>query len=447
MQPKSGGGRRRGERSNPRQDTERTDSAGCARSASPRAIAAALERQRQEQEIILDSMPALVWYKDRENRIIRANRAAAESMGTTPENLVGRSTYELYPEEAAKYHRDDLEVIDSGQPKLGIEELLETGSGQKRWVRTDKIPYRDEHGEIVGVIVFAVDVTDHKHAEEALRQARDELDARVRERTAELAAAVESLRAQIDERQRTEKQLREHQAELAHVLRLWTIEGMAAEFAHEINQPLGAIANFAGGMAARLRDGRTDPAQMIDTAEQISDQAVRAALVIRRVREFARKDALKRVVCDLNELVRDATRLVEPDLRQHRIALHLRLTSDLPPIHAACIQIEQVILNLLRNGVDSIAAAGASEGELVGQTMIAGGMLEVTVRDSGTGIAPDAWEKLFAPFFTTRSEGLGLGLSISRSIIESHGGRIWVGPKLDRGAIFGFSLPAFRAQS
>jgi PAS domain S-box-containing protein len=128
-----------------------------------------LRRQRQEQETILDTIPSMVWYKDRENRIIRANKAAAASVGMTKEEIEGRSTYELYPNEADAYHRDDLEVIRSGQPKMGIVEPLQLSGGLVRWIRTDKIPYRDERGETIGVIVFATDITELKSAEDALR--------------------------------------------------------------------------------------------------------------------------------------------------------------------------------------------------------------------------------------------------------------------------------------
>ena len=127
-------------------------------------LADELRRQREEQEIILDTMPAMVWYKDRHNRILRANRAAAEAGSRTAAELVGASTYDLYPDEAEAYHRDDLEVIESGRPKLGIVEQMQTSTGEKRWVQTDKIPYRDDNGEIVGVIVFAVDLTDQAMA-------------------------------------------------------------------------------------------------------------------------------------------------------------------------------------------------------------------------------------------------------------------------------------------
>ncbi len=131
-----------------------------------------LDLLRRELQDILDSAPAMIWYKDKENRILRANKPAAESIGLSPKDLAGRSTYDLYPEEAAKYHADDLDVIRSGQPKLGIVEPYQVGR-DTRWVRTDKIPYRNETGEIAGVVVFAQDITERKRAEEALRDSEE----------------------------------------------------------------------------------------------------------------------------------------------------------------------------------------------------------------------------------------------------------------------------------
>jgi PAS domain S-box-containing protein len=160
-----------------------------------------------DEDIILDSVPAMVWFKDRENRIVRANRAAALSIGKTPEEIAGVSTYDLYPEQAEDYYEDDLEVINSGCAKRGIIETITIASGEKRWVRTDKIPYHDAEGNIRGVIVFAVDITDHKLAEAALEGTRDELEKRVQERTAELAGTVESLRSEIAERRQIEERL------------------------------------------------------------------------------------------------------------------------------------------------------------------------------------------------------------------------------------------------
>ena len=129
-----------------------------------------LRKQQEEQQIIFHSAPLMIWYKDTENRILRANRTAAESVAMKVEEVEGLSTYDLYPEEAAKYHQDDLDVIRSGNPKLGIIEPYQTASGEKRWVRTDKIPYRDQGGNIIGVLVFASDITERKRAEEALQR-------------------------------------------------------------------------------------------------------------------------------------------------------------------------------------------------------------------------------------------------------------------------------------
>ncbi len=129
-----------------------------------------LARQQMEQQVLLDLIPAMVWYKDLENRILRANRAAAASLNKTPAEIEGKSFYDLYPEEAEQYYQDDKEVIASGNPKLGIIELLQTASGSKHWIQTDKVPYRDARGNMVGILVFAQDITERKRTEEALRQ-------------------------------------------------------------------------------------------------------------------------------------------------------------------------------------------------------------------------------------------------------------------------------------
>lgn len=148
-----------------------------------------LRAQREEQQVIFDAMPAMLWYKDATNRILRVNRAAADSIGLPVDQIEGRSTYDLYPDEANKYHQDDMHVIVTGKPLLGIIEQVLTSSGEKIWVRTDKIPYRDHNGKTLGVIVFAVDITETKKAEAELQLARDELEDKVEERTKQLTEA------------------------------------------------------------------------------------------------------------------------------------------------------------------------------------------------------------------------------------------------------------------
>lgn len=169
----------------------------------------ALLQSRDEQQTIFHSVPAMIWFKDKKGRILRANRNAAQSIGRSVEEVEGKSTHELYPDEAAKYQQDDAEVIESGRPKLGIVERYEIPGGEKRWIRTDKIPYYDASGKIVGVVVFAVDITEQKKAQEALQQAHDELDRRVQVRTSELTQANERLRREIAEREKVEGRLQQ----------------------------------------------------------------------------------------------------------------------------------------------------------------------------------------------------------------------------------------------
>ena len=404
----------------------------------------ALRSQRDELQIILDSVPAFIWYKDRDNRILRANRLAAKSMGMSAADLEGRSTYDIYPDEAEKYHQDDLEVIRSAHAKLGIVEPLLTVSGEKRWIRTDKIPYRNASGTIIGVIVFAVDITERIQAEQALQQARDGLEQRVDERTRELATAVEILRREIAERQLNEERVRQQQSILAHLLRLQTVQGIAAQLAHEINQPLAAIANFAGGMTRRLQNGSLDPDEAQQVMEDIRRQAQRAADVLRRLRDFVRRDEPKHARCELADVVRAAADLIEADAERRGVALRLVLDRQVPAVEIERVQIVQVVLNLLTNSLEAMEVPSATTQEIVVETAVrSDGYAEVRVRDTGRGL-PVGSTRLFEPFFTSKANGLGIGLWISQSIIVAHGGELWAEPPQERGATFAFALPVAR---
>src|SRR5262245_57050665 len=401
-----------------------------------------------EMEVLLDSVPAFIWYKDRENRILRANRLAAESLGLSVDEVEGRSTFDLYPDEAAKYHHDDLEVIQSGKPKLGIVEILTTASGEKRCVRTDKIPYRNDAGEIVGVIVFAVDISERVRAEEALQRAHDELERRVHERTGQLAATVEMLQAEMVEHQRAEERVHQQQAGLAYLLGRGTVEGMAAQLASELNQPLAAVVNFARGLARRLSCPELDVASAQRVTEQISREAVRAAEVVQRLRAFLRKDAPRRELCDARDVVREAARLIDDEARRAGVALHLDLDPHDAKVEIDTIQVEQVILNLLRNALEAMDERSPGPHSIVVQTVTTSdGGVEVRVRDNGPGLPVDDVQKLFEAFFTTKEKSLGMGLSISQKIVEAQGGALWGAANREGGATFAFTLPPARRAS
>lgn len=231
---------------------------------SRRRAEAQLQKREQEEQIIFDSVPAMIWYKDKNNRILRANKAAADSMGLQVKDIEGRSTHDLYPEEATRYYQTDLKVIRTGQPKLGIVEPYRIASGEKRWVRTDKIPYHDDSGDIIGVIVFAVDITERVQAEESLQNAHAGLELLVEERTQSLAQANTALRAQIQERLRAEEALK-----TAHAYLEQKVEERTTELA-QANEGLRQSREQLRALAAHLESVREEERTRI--AREIHDE-------------------------------------------------------------------------------------------------------------------------------------------------------------------------------
>jgi len=271
------------------------------------------------------------------------------------------------------------------------------------------------------------ELLERRRAESALRRLALRLEHRVAQRTAAL--------------QRAHEALRHHQAELAHVLRLHTVGELTATLAHEINQPLGAITNYAQGGALRTRDGITDAPELNAVFEKIAREGMRAAEVLRGVRTLVQRETSVSRAVDVNALAAEALRVLEPQARQHGVTVRLEGDFRQPQIHADGTQIEQVMLNLMLNGVEAAAAAKGPRREVVIATTTQRDTVEVAVSDSGNGLAPDVRDRLFTPFLTTKRRGLGLGLAISRSIVESHGGRLWAAPRQGAGMTFRFSLP------
>jgi len=246
----------------------------------------------------------------------------------------------------------------------------------------------------------------------------------------------------ITERKRHEQAIRHRHAQLAHVSRLTTVGEMAAGLAHELNQPLSALTNYAHGCLRRLQSGKADE-DMIKTAlEHITVQAARASEIIRRVRSFVGKDDQRRADTDVNELVHHGLDMVDLDLRRHAVTVEVDLAPDLPKPHVDAVQIEQVIINLLLNGIEAMRQHRTAEPRFHVRTSHERGAINITITDNGPGIDPAVVDQIFDPFFTTKERGMGMGLSICRSIIEQHGGRLWAEQAPTGGAVFTFLLPA-----
>ena len=247
----------------------------------------------------------------------------------------------------------------------------------------------------------------------------------------------------ITDRRRAEDDARVLQERLTHFSRLSTMGEMAAGLAHEINQPLSAIATYARACQRLMVQPDSDANDVIAALEQINAQALRAGEVIRRLRNFVKNREVKREPVDCARLLEDLSTLAETDARLHNIRLRLDCVESLPTVYADPIQLQQVVLNLVRNAIDAMADAPEDRREVVLSTRLdADGEVEVTVADRGTGLAPEATEHLFNPFFTTKATGTGLGLAISRSIVRAHGGRLWHTPNDGCGVRFHFTLPA-----
>jgi PAS domain S-box-containing protein len=248
----------------------------------------------------------------------------------------------------------------------------------------------------------------------------------------------------VTERKHAEDELRAARLDLAHASRLALVGELIASIAHEINQPLTSILGNASAALRRL-SSETRPAEVTEFREifvDIRDQVRRAGDVVERVRALAGKRPLERQTLDVNEVAGDIVRLVGGEARRRGVTLRTDLGPSLPAIAADRVCLQQVMLNLMMNAMDAMDQLKASERLVIVQTRSLNNAVEVAVSDIGHGIPPDRLPKLFDAFFTTKKEGLGLGLAIARSIVEAHGGRIWAEDQGGRGATFRLSLPA-----
>ena len=270
-----------------------------------------------------------------------------------------------------------------------------------------------------------------------------ELDRRVAQRTAELGAANEELRQEIADRKRAEEDLRNTQAELAHLSRVMTVGELAASIAHEVSQPLASIIASGDSCAAWLSSEPPNLERARAAIGRVTQAATQASEIVRRIRALFKKTAAGTTSVNVNALIEDAVSLLRHETQRHNISLLTELDTRVPVVRADRVQLQQVILNLVMNAIESTASVDPERRRLVIQSGLSNpGELRVAVKDSGPGIEAQQAEKLFAPFFTTKPQGIGMGLPISRSIIEAHGGRLWAENNEPHGAVFQFVLPA-----
>lgn len=260
-----------------------------------------------------------------------------------------------------------------------------------------------------------------RQAEEQLRQARDELEMRVQERTEDLQRV---------------------QTELAHVTRVMTLGELTASIAHEVNQPLAAIVTNGNATLRWLGGAKPNFAEARQAVERIIKDSYRASAVISRIRTLVKKSPPRSDLVDLNEVIVEVLGLAQNEARRNRVSLKRQLNQDLPQVRGDRVQLQQVILNLIINGLEAIGKSKNGTRELsVSSNPDETGGAVIAVSDSGEGLDPANLDRVFDAFFTTKPDGMGMGLAITRTIIESHGGRVWASANQPHGAVFQFSLP------
>jgi len=370
------------------------------------------DRLRESEERyrrLYEDNPAMYFTVDANGTVLSVNQFGAEQLGYTPQELIGAPVMQVvFPADREAVRAQLERCLTRLNETVHWEFRKVRRDGSVFWVRETARAVQSSDGRAV-VLIVCEDITALKRAEEAAHQ---------------------------------------HRAELAHVLRLSTMGEMAAGLAHEINQPLAAIVNYTRGAQRRLRAGTMETPTLLDTLEEISILGLRAGEIVRRMRDFVRKQAPTYDWVDLNALVRDVGALTEPEARQHGVGIAYDFAHDLPAVCVDRIQIEQVVVNLMRNALEAMEGTDASERALTATTRVAGpDAVEVAISDTGTGLSAGQLEQAFEPFFTTKRNGLGLGLGISRSIIEAHGGRLWATPHSPRGTTFRFQLQRHPAQA
>jgi PAS domain S-box-containing protein len=366
-----------------------------------------LADQKQRLKMVIESEPECVKIHTADGTILDMNPAGLAIIeAKRREDIVGKSAYGyIAPEWRAKY-AEMTERVFRGETAT-LEFRLIARSGRERWMKTHAVPLRDRDGSIWALLGFTRNITDRRNAEEHERQ---------------------------------------HRIAVARLLRMHSMGEMATTIAHELNQPLTAIINYSRGAIRRLRSAQGSIDEVIDSLEAASSEADRAARIIRNMRNFLRKEPTPRQRHDLNEVVRGVFAFMQAELRRQAILSSVALAEGLPRVEIVPIEMEQVILNLVRNAIEAMAATSGRDRELSVATRSSGANgVEVVISDSGPGLPPREFGDVFDPFVTTKSDGLGMGLAITRSIVDAHGGRIAVEQTSAHGTTFVFSLPAAAA--
>jgi PAS domain S-box-containing protein len=338
--------------------------------------------------------------------LIEANRTALAALGLQESDVLGMPFWETAWWVHSPEEQDKLKVAvarAAAGELVRFETFHLTPESRVLYMDFSLKPVRNEAGNVCLLIPEGRDITDRKHAE---------------------------------------AQLHKHREELAHLSRLGTMAEMATGLAHELNQPLASIVNYTSGCVQRIQAGRPDLDELVTVLKQASSEAQRAGEIIRRIRRFVQKREPGRTTIDISKLIQEVLHLMHYDLQRQAIQTRLEVEEHLPTLQGDRIQLKQVLLNLLRNSVEAMEGTEMKHRHLaIGAATNTDDSVTIFVRDSGCGLGEVTRGGIFDPFYTTKKDGMGMGLAICRTIVEAHGGRLGAKENGDVGCTVSFSLP------
>jgi PAS domain S-box-containing protein len=368
------------------------------------------ERKRAEAELresearfrlVADSAPVMIWMSGTDRLCTYFNKPWLDFTGRSIDRELGNGWAErVDPEDLQRCLDTYIQAFDRREA-FRMEYRLRRHDGEFRWVLDIGAPRFNPDGSFAGYIGSCIDVTEQRRSDEQLLQVQEDL---------------------------------------ARVTRVVAMGELAAAIAHEVNQPLTAIVTNANFCLRRLDGATSKPDELRAAITAIASDGTRASGVISRIRSLLKKGAPDRAELDINEIIQDVSTLLRHEFTRSRVSLRTELASDLPRVPGDPVQLQQVLINLIMNAIE--ATSSSTNGRrtiLIRSAKNPDGVL-VQVQDSGPGIAPELADRIFEPFFTTKAEGIGMGLSISHSIVESHGGHLGIVPS-PTGALFEFTLP------
>ena len=356
-----------------------------------------LRRQEKKLRDVIETMPTFAWTALADGYVDFVNRHWEEYTGLSTERTIG-SGWEaaVHPEDLERHSDGWRASLASGQPFESEARFRRAVDGQYRWFVNRAVPLRDGRGKIIKWYGNSTDIEDRKRAERL-------------------------------------------QADLAHVNRVNTLGELTTSLAHDIKQPIGAAVTNAEACARFLDRDQPDVSEAREAALEMARDARHAGQIIDRVRSLYRKDSPHLDVVDVNEIIEEMVLLLRGESHRYAVSLRTDLADELPKLIADRVQLQQVFMNLMLNGIESMRENG---GELIIKSQLReDGKLQISVTDNGVGLPPEKADQIFNAFFTTKPQGTGLGLAITRSIVESHGGRVWAAANSERGTTFHFTLP------